>query len=276
MSKSASERVVAHGFLLLLALVALVPLIGIALTALNGSSRPPSGFAIPTEWTLDNFAGAWKKGKFGLSLRNSLIIAVITVIGTTILASLAGYAFAISRFRYRNAVFMLFLVGLVVPSEAIIVPLYYDIREYLPFIRGSHAVIILPQIGKYLAFGAFWMRAAFSAIPHEISEAARVDGASGRQTFALVMLPLVKPALLTLAVLVFMWSWNDFLLPLVMLANSTNLQTAPLSLAAFSGQRTTDVVGLSAGALVVAVPIIVFYIVFQRQLIRGVLHGALQ
>jgi raffinose/stachyose/melibiose transport system permease protein len=157
-----------------------------------------------------------------------------------------------------------------------IVPLYYDMRSYLPFLRGSHAVIVLPQIGKFLAFGVFWMRSAFAAIPYEMAEAARLDGAGNSQVFRLVMLPLVRPALTTLAVLVFMWSWNDFLLPLVMLANNSNLQTAPLALAAFVGQRSTDVVGLSAASLIVSVPIVLFFVVFQRQLIRGVLHGALQ
>jgi raffinose/stachyose/melibiose transport system permease protein len=276
MTRSLPERLATHAILVLLSLLAVIPLLGLVLAAFNGSSRPVAGFVLPSEWTLDHLAFAWGRGKFALTLRNSAIIAIATVIGTTFLAALAGYAFAVTQVRYKNALFLLFLIGLVVPSEAMIVPLYYDIRQYLPFLRGSHAVIVLPQIGKFLAFGVFWMRAAFAAIPHEITEAARLDGARSPQLFGRVMLPLVKPALTTLAVLVFMWSWNDFLLPLVMLANNSGLQTAPLALAAFVGQRSTDVVGLSAASLIVSVPIVLFFVVFQRQLIRGVLHGALQ
>jgi len=276
MTSAQTEKLVAHSILIVLCLGAVIPLLGLTMAAFNGSTRPMAGFSIPSEWTLNNLATSWNKGKFGITLRNSAIIAVLTVLGTTLFAALAGYAFAVLQFRYKNIVFMLFLIGLVVPAEAMIVPLYYDIRNYLPFIRGNHAVIVLPQIGKFLAFGVFWMRGAFAAIPTEVTEAARLDGATNAQIFRLVMLPLVRPALLTLAVLVFMWSWNDFLLPLVMLANNNGLQTAPLGLAAFSGQRSTDVVGLSAASVIVSIPIIVFFIIFQRQLIRGVLHGALQ
>ena len=276
MNRALSERFMAHAILTLLSVIAVIPLLGLTFAAFNGSSRPISGFVIPSEWTLDNLVFAWGKGKFALTLTNSAIIALATVVGTTVFAALAGYAFAMSSFRFKNWLFLLFMIGLVVPSEAMVVPLYYDIRSYLPFLRGSHAVIALPQIGKFLAFGVFWMRAAFAVIPQEITEAARLDGASNAQVFRLVMLPLVRPALMTLAILVFLWSWNDFLLPLVMLANTAKLQTAPLALAAFVGQRSTDVVGLSAASLIVSVPIVLFFIVFQRQLIRGVLHGALQ
>ncbi|MDB5506155.1 MAG: binding-protein-dependent transport system inner rane component [Devosia sp.] len=276
MQTSTTEKLVSHLILITLSVLAVLPILGLAFAAFNGSGRPISGIEIPSLWTLENFYRAWAKGKFGQTLWNSAAIALIVVVGTTVLSALAGYAFAVLRFRGKNVIFVLFLIGLVVPGEAMIVPLYYDIREFFPFLRGNYGTIALPQIGKFLAFGVFWMRTAFAAIPSEMTEAARLDGAGSVEIFRSILLPLVRPALLTLAVLVFMWSWNDFLLPLVMLANSPRLQTAPLSLAAFSGQRLTDVVGLSAAALIVSVPIIAFYLVFQRQLVRGVLQGALQ
>jgi raffinose/stachyose/melibiose transport system permease protein len=271
-----AEKLVSHAILAVLSLLAILPMLGLVLAAFNGSSQLVSGFAWPTTWSLGNFEHAWLKGNFGRGLLNSAVIALLTVAGTTLLSAMAGYVFAVGTLRWKNAAFALLLLGLVVPGEAIIVPLYYDMRQFLSFLRGNYAVIVLPEVGKFLAFGCYWMRAAFEALPKEVTEAAKLDGATGPQVFGLVLLPLVRPALLTLAVLIFMWSWNDFLLPLVMLANNPDLQTAPLGLATFSGQRSTDVLGLSAAALIVSVPIVVFYLIFQRQLIRGLLHGAVQ
>jgi len=203
----------------------------------------------------------------------SLIIAVVVVPLTSVLAILAGYAFGTMRLRGGNALFYLFLAGLIMPYESKIIPLYYDQRSV--GLTGSDASLILPESALYLAFGIFWMRAFFRAVPRSLIEAARIDGATSWTTLWRVLLPFGRPAVVTMVVLFFIWSWNEFLLPLVMFAG-TQRQTVTLALAAFQGQYTTDVSLQTAAALIVAAPVLIVYIFFQRQFIRGMLSGALK
>jgi raffinose/stachyose/melibiose transport system permease protein len=160
-----------------------------------------------------------------------------------------------------------------VPEEAMVVPLYFDLRDL--GLTDTYWALILPQIGMSVAFGSFWMRAFFSSAPRSIVEAARIDGASSWTTLWRVLVPFGRPAILTMMVLVFMWTWNEFLLALVMVS-SENLRTAPLGLAFFQGQHTSDLTLLAAGAVIVATPVVVVYVLLQRHFIRGMLTGAVK
>ena len=141
------------------------------------------------------------------------------------------------------------LLGMIVPTEALIVPLYYDLRDL--GLTDTYWALILPQIGLSVSFGTFWMRAFFRSAPRSLIEAARVDGASSWTVLWRILVPLGRPAVLTMAVLIFMWTWNEFLLALVMVS-SEHLRTAPLGLAFFQGQHTSDFSLLAAGAMIVA------------------------
>ena len=154
-----------------------------------------------------------------------------------------------------------------------IVPLYYDFRDL--GLTDTYAALILPQAGVSLAFGTFWMRAFFRSVPRSLVEAARLDGSNSWSTLWRVVLPVGRPAVLTMMVLVFMWTWNEFLLALVMVSNE-NLRTAPLGLAFFQGQHTSDLTLLAAGAVIVATPVVIVYIFLQRHFIRGMLTGAVK
>ena len=169
--------------------------------------------------------------------------------------------------------FYVFLLGLVFPIEAMIVPLYFDLRDL--GLTDTYWALILPQIGLSVAFGTFWMRAFFLSTPRSLVEAARIDGASSWTTLWRVLVPFGRPAILTMMVLVFMWTWNEFLLALVMVS-SENLRTAPLGLAFFQGQHTSDLTLLAAGAVIVATPVVVVYVFLQRHFIRGMLTGAVK
>ena len=159
------------------------------------------------------------------------------VVGTVVVSTLSGYAFGTMRFAGENVLFYLLLSGLVIPFEAVIVPLYVELRA--GHLTNSYWSVILPLIGMNSAFGTFWMRAYFRGVPRQLLEAAAMDGAGSLRILWKVLLPGARPALLTLVVLVFMWSWNEFLLPLVMLSRE-DLRTAPLGLAFFAGRYTTD------------------------------------
>ena len=266
------EQALTYTLLGVFSLIALVPIVGIVVTALQARGGAAS-FGVPDGLHFDNFATAWDEGNFGDYLRSSVIVTVSVVLLSSLLSILAGYAFGMMRFRGDQALFYLFLLGLMVPLESTVVPLYYDFRDL--GLTDTYAALILPQAGVSLAFGTFWMRAFFRSVPRSLVEAARLDGSSSWSTLWRVVLPLGRPAVLTMTVLVFMWTWNEFLLALVMVT-SEGLRTAPLGLAFFSGRNTTDFALLSAGSVIVATPVVLVYVFLQRHFIRGMLSGAVK
>jgi raffinose/stachyose/melibiose transport system permease protein len=252
------EQALAHVVLGVFALLALLPVAKILLTALGDPG---------------NFSTAWTDGHFGTYLRSSAIVTVSVVVIASFVSILAGYAFGQMRFRGSQVLFYLFLLGLMVPLEATVVPLYYDLRDV--GLTDTYWALILPQAGLSTAFGTFWMRAFFRSVPRSLVEAARLDGSSSWVTLWRVILPLGRPAVLTMVVLVFMWTWNEFLLALVMVSDDS-LRTAPLGLAFFQGRNTSDEALLAAGAVIVATPVVLVYLVLQRHFIRGMLSGAVK
>jgi raffinose/stachyose/melibiose transport system permease protein len=253
-------------------LIALVPIVGIVVTALQSRGGAAS-FGVPDGFELENFATAWDEGNFADYLRSSAIVTVSVVALSTLLSILAGYAFGMMRFRGSTPLFYLMLLGLMVPLEATIVPLYYDLRDLS--LTDTYWALILPQVGASVAFGTFWMRAFFRSVPRSLVEAARLDGSSSWTTLWRVVLPLGRPAVLTMVALIFMWTWNEFLLALVMVSDE-GLRTAPLGLAFFQGRNTTEYALLAAGSVIVATPVVVLYVFLQRHFIRGMLAGAVK
>jgi raffinose/stachyose/melibiose transport system permease protein len=266
------EQALTYVLLGVFSLIALVPIAGIVLTALQTPGQLAS-FGEPSGFEVDNFATAWDEGRFGSYLRSSAIVTASVVVLSGVLSVLAGYAFGMMRFRGNQALFYLFLLGLMVPLESTVVPLYYDLRDV--GLTDTYWALILPQAGVSLAFGTFWMRAFFRSVPRSLVEAARLDGASSWSTLWRVVLPFGRPAVLTMVVLIFMWTWNEFLLALVMVSEES-LRTAPLGLAFFQGRQTTDFALLAAGSVIVATPVVVLYVFLQRHFIRGMLSGAVK
>jgi raffinose/stachyose/melibiose transport system permease protein len=259
--------------LIVLSLAALYPLAGIAFAAVQSPDSLVPGFSIPRSIHLGNIARAWNEANFGTYMRNSALVTVATIGIAAPLSILAGFAFGAMRFRGRDALMTLLLLGLIVPSETIIVPLYFNLRSVE--LLDSYWSLILPEAALLLAFGTFWMRAFFRSLPRSLFEAARIDGASTWRTLVHVALPPARPAVLTMLVLFFMWTWNEFFLPLVMIS-SDDKRTAPLGLALFVGERTTDVSGIAAASLLLALPVIVVYIFLQRHFVRGVIAGSVK
>jgi raffinose/stachyose/melibiose transport system permease protein len=266
------EQALTYALLGVFSLIAMVPIAGIVLTALQQPGQLAT-FGEPNGFHLSNFTHAWDEGNFSQYLRSSAIVAFSVVALSTVLSILAGYAFGMMRFRGDQALFYVFLLGLMVPLEATVVPLYYDLRDLA--LTDTYAALIFPQVGLSVAFGTFWMRAFFRSVPRSLVEAARLDGSSSWSTLWRVILPFGRPAVLTMMLLVFMWTWNEFLLALVMVSDEA-LRTAPLGLAFFQGRNTTDFALLAAGSVIVATPVVVLYVVLQRHFIRGMLSGAVK
>ena len=262
-----------YAMIVLVCGVAIYPLVGVFLASLypTGPGVSPSGFALPPTFHWHNYVTAWEQGGFATSFTTSVIVAAAMVPTSVLFSILGGFAFATMRFRGSKALFYLFILGLIIPTEATIVPLYYDIRAL--GLLDTYWALILLEISGEMAFGIFWMRAAFLSAPRSLVEAARIDGASSWRTLWRILVPFARPAILTLTVLTFADSWNEFFLALVFTVSRT---TAPAGLASFSGRFTTDIALVSAGAVIVALPIVIVFIIFQREFMRGMLTGAVK
>jgi len=231
---------------------------------------PQGGFRLPSSVDLGNFVEAWSRGHFSSYMASSLLVTVSVVALTVVLATLAGFAFARMEFPGRRILFYLLLSGLLLPAEAFIIPLYYNLRTV--GLTDTYWALILPQTAQSLAFGIFWMRNQFRTFPGEIMEAGRLDGASDWRLLWRIVVPPSAPAITTMCLLVSMWTWNEFLIPLITVSGES-LRTAPLGLAFFQGQHITDYSLLAAAGTIVALPIVVLYFFLQRRFISGMLNG---
>ncbi len=270
-----ARRDVILGYVLLslAALISLGPLLGVMILALGEPGRIGINLDIANATNFGNFADVWEKGDFGPAIRTSFIITSVVVVVSVILSVPAGYAIALMDFPGRSAIFALLILGILMPLESMIVPLFLDMRRFN--LDNNYWSVILPQVGFSVAFGVFWMRAFFVQSARSLVEAAWIDGANSWQTLTRVLVPLARPQMLTLAVLFFVWNWNDFLLPLVMLSGS-DLQTAPMALVTFEGARRTDFAYLGAASIITIIPVVIVFILLQRSFTRGILAGSIK
>jgi ABC-type glycerol-3-phosphate transport system permease component len=216
----------------------------------------------------------WDALPFSAFFVNSVKLALLNTVGQVITCSMAAYAFAALRFRFRGPLFGLLLATLIIPFQVVLVP-NFILYRMLPHPFSTSGNWIGTQeplwVGAFLggAFGTFLLRQFFLSIPRELADAARVDGANPWQIYRSIYLPLAKPALATLAIFTFMWSWNDFINPIIYLRDVESFTlTAGLSL--FQGQYVGKWPLLMAGALVSVIPMIILFIVAQRHFVRGI------
>lgn len=264
---------VRYGVLLLLAVMVLLPFLGITLAALHSPGAQISGLSIPDEWSWRNFTLAWERGNFTHLMRSSVLIAVFVVPLSLALATLAAYGLTVLKVWGNRTLSVAFVLGLTLPVELVVVALYFNLREV--GLTNSYMGIILAEAALFMPFGVYWMQSHFSSIPDELIEAARIDGARDLVVLVRVLLPISWPAITTLSVLYFMWSWNQFLLVLVMMQNPDQ-RTAPTGLGLFVGQYSTDIPLLAAASLIVIAPIVIVYLIFQRSFVNGITQGAIK
>ncbi len=257
--------------LLALILFTLIPFLGIVATALQSRQSAPAGFSIPLDPQWGNFVEAWNQADILALIGSSTLIVLGVVPIALLLSALAGYGLAQPRVPGGAFLALLFVAGLTVPAEALISPLYYQVQEM--GLLDTRWAIILPLIALYMPFGVFWMRTHFLSIPEELNEAARLDGASALRIFVSVQLPLARSAISALMILFFLWTWNQFLLAIV-LVNDPLKRTVAGALGAFQGQYGTDIVLLCAGALLIIAPSLIVFFIFQRQFIGALLQGS--
>lgn len=272
----AIRRGILIGLLIVGGLLMMAPFLWMISTSLKTRAEvfqtPPTLFPAVPQW--HNYPDMWNALPFSSFFFNSIKLATLNTVGQLISCSMAAFAFAALRFRFREPLFALLLVTLIIPFQVVLVP-NFVLYRLLPHPFSSSGNWIGTQeplwVGAFLgaAFGTFLLRQFFLAIPHELSDAARVDGANPWQIYRYIYLPLAKPALATLAIFTFMWSWNDLIDPIIYLRDLDSLTvTAGLSL--FQGQYVGKWPLLMAGALISVLPMIILFIVAQRHFVRGI------
>lgn len=204
-------------------------------------------------------------------LVNSFAIAIASTVLQLVTGSMAAYGFARLRFPGRNVVFALYLATMMVPLQVLVVPLFIEMKTLN--LQDTYLGLLAPSIAS--AFGVFLLKQAVETVPLELDEAATIDGAGHLRIFATIVLPLIRPALATVAVFAFMASWNSFLWPLVVI-RSPELMTLPLGLATLQGQFTTEWDVVMAGSVVSVVPIAVVYLLAQRHVVAGIAHTGIK
>src|SRR5918997_5105643 len=234
-------------------------------------------FALFSSVNFVNFVDAWTLGGFGGYFWNTVVITTFTLLGTVVLSVLAGYALARLHMPGRGIIFFVFMLGLMFPFFSVVIPLFYELRDL--GLLGTKAGVILVLIagagGFGVPIGVFLMRSFYMDLPEELADAARVEGCTEWQVFRYVMLPLSGPGVAVLSVLVFFQTWNAFIQPLLYLPGAEN-QVLATGLYLFSSGRTQEYELIAAGSLIMVVPVLVFFLLFQRLFVRGLTAGAIK
>ena len=244
--------------------------------AINNALKTDKGyilnrFNLVTDPTIQNFINAWNRSRLSEYFLNSVVTTAGAVALLLIVSSLAGFAFAMLRFPYRKLLFIVILASLMIPVQVVLVPFYRTIVTL--GLVNTRIGLIISYTSFFLPFCVYLMTAFYSALPKELVEAARMDGAKLIQIWWHVMLPLGKPALITLGILNTLYCWNDVLISLLVLQKERTLM---VGIAALKGEYTTNVPLLMAGIVIAAAPIVIIYVIFQRRIVNGIATGAVK
>ena len=262
-----------HGALILGAVVALLPMLWMISASFMGAGEagtyPPR--LLPRAPTLEHYRNLFTRLQLGRYLFNSTLIAVAVTFISVLVNSMAGYAFAKLRFRGRTRMFRLLAAGLVIPVQVTMLPLFLLLKQ-LGLINTYWGVIVP---GMASIFGIFLIRQYALAIPDDLLDAARVDGASELRIYRSVVLPTIVPILATLAIWTFLSTWNDFMWPLIVLSDESRW-TLPVALANLSGEHVQDIELMMAGSVLTVLPVMLVFLFLQRYYIQGVVAGSVK
>lgn len=268
---SRGEKTVTWVILLVFTVVTLYPLMVLVSTALEPLNKGGLGISFVHSFSLSSFSYAWSAGDFSVYMRNTVIVTASVVVISALASVMAAYGIAQLRLRGSNMTLYVAILGFMLPTEALIVPLYYQFRS--TGLLNTLWAMILPQAAQSIAFGVFWMTTAFRSLPRSLVEAAVLDGASHWRLLWKVLVPNVSPAIRTMAALVFLWTWNSFLLPLVMVSDPSRY-VVTVGLSAFQGAHFSNYGALAAGSILTALPVVVVYLFSQRSFIAGMFAGS--
>ncbi|MFD6177988.1 MULTISPECIES: carbohydrate ABC transporter permease [unclassified Isoptericola] len=259
----------------LVALLVLAPLLVMLLNAFKSPEdyTQHGPLSLPSGLYLDGLVNFWQRTEFPVKLWNSFFISAVVAVAACVLSLLNAYAIGVGRIRGRMGIVLLFLLANMLPQEALIYPLF-DMARQVGLSNSQWSVIIIFTVIQS-AFGTYLLASVLGTFPPALLEAAALDGAGRWRILWQVVFPIVRPTLMVLMIFFFIWTWNEFFIPLVMLTTH-DTQTIPIALASLQGDRMMDAPTTNAGALVSLVPALVFFLIFQRTLTRGVTAGAVK
>ena len=267
------HAVLVNGALVVLAVLSLGPLAWMMsvsfMQAGEANTFPPP--LLPGSPTLEAYQALFARMGMGRYFANSLLVSVAITLLSLLVNTMAGYAFAKLRFKGRERLFQLLLAALVVPAQVAMLPLFLLMKQL--GLVNTYAGVVVPALAT--VFGIFLVRQYARSIPDELLEAARIDGAGELRIFWQVVLPMLKPVLVTLAIFTFMAAWNDFMWPLIVLTGQEHY-TLPVALASLSREHIMDVEMMMAGAVVTVLPVLLLFLLLQRYYIQGLLLGSVK
>jgi len=270
---SRATPVLVNAALLLAAVLTAFPLVWMLCVSFMqpgaASSFPPP--LLPEAPTLENYRQLFAAHDAGRYLLNSALVATLATVISLVLNTLAGYAFAKLRFAGRDRIFQLLLGALVIPAQVTMIPLFAMVKGL--GLVSTYGGVVVPMLAS--VFGIFLVRQYALSLPDELLEAARIDGASEGRIFMLIVVPLLRPILVTLAILTFLATWNDFMWPLIVLTDQ-KLHTLPVALAGLSREFVQDNELMMAGSVVTVLPVLVLFLALQRYYIAGILAGSIK
>jgi multiple sugar transport system permease protein len=260
--------------LIVFAIIWLIPSLFALKTSLSDNGTAALGApAILSNWnpTLHSYASFFQAGDIWNWYLASGVTSVITAVLTVLFASMAAFALSRLRFRGQNTVFLLIILGIMIPTQVLIVPIFQELGAVN--LLNTYWSVIFPQVPAVIA--VFIFKQFFDGIPRELEEAARIDGAGVWKVYWSVILPLSRPVIAAVVILTFVGVWNNLLLPLFVLSNP-NLMTVPVGLATVQGSFGQRYADIQAGAILAALPLIILYLAFQRQIVEGVTGSGLK
>nr|WP_240930104.1 carbohydrate ABC transporter permease [Streptomyces coryli] len=256
-----------------LLLFTLLPVYWMITTALDPQASLRGADVLPTGWTLDNFSTVLDQGNFGRFLLNSAIVGVATIVVSGLLALFAAVAVARFKFKFRTSVLIMVLIVQMVPLEALVIPLFIQMRDYE--LLNSLLGLSIVYIALSLPFAIWTLRGFVLTVPKEVEEAAYIDGCSWWRMFRSVLLPLVAPGLVATSVFAFITAWNEFVFAYTFMKDSEKYSAA-VGIYQFFGEHGTDWGAVMSASTLITIPVLIFFIIVQRRLASGLAAGAVK
>lgn len=228
-------------------------------------------YGLPEEWQWDNYVRAWREARIGVTLTNSVITTTVSVAASTFLSAMIAYGLSRKDRPFATALYTLFVSGMLVPVQLIVLPLFVLLRELN--LLGTILAIILPYTAMGLPLGVLILTPLIATLPRDLGDAARIDGANEWQIFTKVILPMLRPGLASVVILNGVWMWNEFFIPLV-LALKPSTQTLPVGIISFVGTYSTEWGLIFASVVIAMAPVVIAYVMMSRQFISGLTAGA--
>ena len=268
------SSIIIYAVLLIFLVIALTPIFFTWFTAFKSKQELITNtFGLPQKWQWQNIGRAWVQGHFGTYYLNSIIVAVPVVVLSLIFSVMNAYALVYFKLPFRKLFFQFFLLGMAVPMEVVMIQLYYHMLNL--GLLNTRISLILAQTAMSVPFGTFFLSSSMRAIPGALVESAQMDGASTWPILWKILVPLLSPAIIAASIFFFIWTWNEFLLALVLISVE-KLRTLPLGMAFFQGKYVGDSPLMAMGATLMTVPILLLYIVLQKYFISGIVAGSVK